>query len=712
MTRLRPLVLALALLAATPAFAADDEVTLNFVNADLESTIKAVGLISGKNFVLDPRVKGTVNIVSTQPVKKSQVFPILLSALRQQGFAVVESGGTVKVVPEADAKQNYSVTTKPGSRVSGDRIITQVYPLKYESATQLVPILRPLITPNNAISAYPAGNTLVITDYADNIQRLNRIVDSIDVPPSSDVFPIRLQYASAVDVAQTVGRLMPEVNVSGVNAGAPAPEGVRRSAVVPDVRSNSLLIRSETAVHAQQIRRLVETLDQPGASGGNINVVYLKNAEATKLAATLKGILTGQDSGVAQSAGLSPNTPNTSAGGASGNAQAATTSTNASSAPTSTGASVQIGGTTVLIQADPMTNSLIITAPDNIYNNLRSVIDKLDVRRAQVYVEAMIAEVNVGKVGEFGIQWILAGGTDIVGVGLSALAPTSAANNLANIANSILSGSPSVPSGFNVGVLNANPLKGETPSLGVLASALQRTGNANILSTPNLITLDNEEAKIMVGQNIPIITGTQSSTGSNPNPFTTVDREDIGITLKVRPQVSEGGTITMNVYQEVSSIDESVNTSGSGIATKKRTIESKVLVDDGQVLVLGGLIEDKLANSQGKVPGLGDVPLFGNLFRYESRDWQKTNLMIFLRPYILRDGKASEALSNSRYQYLKAQQEGFQIPQHLFLPDLPAVQLPDKLPAAGTFPAKPPELHPAPAPQPPADAATPAPAQP
>ncbi|WP_284699760.1 type II secretion system secretin GspD [Chitinolyticbacter albus] len=708
MTRLRPLVLALALFAAMPTPAADDEVTLNFVNADLESTIKAVGLISGKNFVLDPRVKGTVNIVSTHPVKKSEVFPILLSALRQQGFAVVESGGAIKVVPEADAKQNYSATTRPGSTVAGDRIITQVYPLKFESATQLVPILRPLITPNNAISAYPAGNTLVITDYADNIRRLNRIIDSIDVPPSSDVFPIRLQHASAVDVAQTVGRLMPEVNVTGVNAGAPAAEGVRRSAVVPDVRSNSLLVRSETAVHAQQIRRLVETLDQPGASGGNINVVYLKNAEAVKLAATLKGILTGQDSGVASSSGLSPNTSPSSTGSSS----STTTTTSASSAPTATGASVQIGGTTVLIQADPMTNSLIITAPDNIYNNLRSVIDKLDMRRAQVYVEAMIAEVNVGKVGEFGIQWILAGGSDIVGVGLSALAPASAANNLANIANAILAGSPSVPSGFNVGVLNANPLKGETPSLGVLASALQRTGNANILSTPNLITLDNEEAKIMVGQNIPIITGTQSSTGSNPNPFTTVDREDIGITLKVKPQVSEGGTITMNVYQEVSSIDESVNTSGSGIATKKRTIESKVLVDDGQVLVLGGLIEDKLANSQGKVPGLGDVPLFGSLFRYESRDWQKTNLMIFLRPYILRDGKASETLSNSRYQYLKSQQEGFVIPQHLFLPDLPQVNLPENLPSAGTFPAKPPELHPAPALQPPADAANPAPAQP
>ncbi|GAA5785837.1 type II secretion system secretin GspD [Chitiniphilus shinanonensis] len=696
MIRLRPLVLALALFAAGPAPAADDEVTLNFVNADLESTIKAVGMITGRNFVLDPRVKGTVNIVSTQPVKKSQVYPILLSALRQQGFATVEAGGVVKVVPEADAKQNYSVTTKPGSKVAGDRIVTQVYPLKYESASQLVPILRPLITPNNAIAAYPAGNTLVITDYADNIQRLNRVIESIDQAPSLDVFPVTLKYASAVDVAQTLARLLPEVNVQGVNPPTPIPEGVRRSVVVADIRSNALLVRAETAVHAQQIRRLVETLDQPGAAGGNIHVIYLRNAEAVKLANTLKGILTGQDSGNASSGSGLSSTPTSSSGGGvttGGNtlnlsATGASTSTGGATAQ-SVATSVQLGGATVMIQADPMTNSLIITAPDNIYNNLRSVVDKLDVRRAQVYIEAMIAEVNVTKTGEFGIQWVLGGGSNIVGVGMSALAPATAANNLANIANSIIAGTPTVPSGFNIGVLNANPLKGETPTLGVLATALQRSGNANILSTPNLITLDNEEAKIMVGQNIPIITGTQSSTGSNPNPFTTVEREDIGITLKVKPQVSEGGSITLSVYQEVSNIDNTVQTDGAGIATSKRAIESRVLVDDGQILVLGGLIEDRLSNGQSRVPGLGDIPGLGQLFRYESRDWQKTNLMIFLRPYILRDGKASEALSNSRYQYLKTQQEGFQIPDHLLLPTLPKVHLPANLPAPGPFPVDP-----------------------
>jgi len=293
---LRPFLLA-CLLASQLTIAADDKVTLNFVNADIESTIKAIGLISGKNFVIDPRVKGTLNIVSSQAVSKEMVFPILLSALRQQGFTAVESSGVVKVLPEADAKQHYSSTGNRGMKLSGDSMVTQVYPLRYESAVQMVPILRPLISPNNTISAYPAGNTLVITDYADNIRRLNQIIERIDQPASSDIFSVSLKYASAVDVAQNLARLMPEIMVQGVNQSMPAAEGVKRSIVVPDLRSNSLMVRSENILHAQQIKKLAATMDSQGSSGGNIHVVYLKNAEAAKLANTLKGIMTGQDSG-------------------------------------------------------------------------------------------------------------------------------------------------------------------------------------------------------------------------------------------------------------------------------------------------------------------------------------------------------------------------------------------------------------------------------
>jgi general secretion pathway protein D len=671
---LRPFLLA-CLLASQLSIAADDKVTLNFVNADIESTIKAIGLISGKNFVIDPRVKGTLNIVSSQAVSKEMVFPILLSALRQQGFTAVESSGVVKVLPEADAKQHYSNTGNRSMKLAGDRMVTQVYPLKYESAVQMVPILRPLISPNNTIAAYPGGNTLVITDYADNIRRLNEIIERIDQPASSDIFSVTLKYASAIDVAQNLGRLMPEIMVQGVNQGMPLAEGVKRSVVVPDLRSNSLLVRSENILHAQQIKKLAATMDSQGAAGGNIHVVYLKNAEAAKLANTLKGIMTGQDSG--SSAAAPSSSMSTSPAGAM--------PASAPAAPTSAAANVQVGGVNVMIQADNMTNSLVITAPDNIYNNLRSVIDKLDVRRAQVYVEAMIAEVNVSKAGAFGVQWLLAGGNDNVSaVGAASL------NGLGSLIKGIVAKDASViPGGLSLGILNGNPVNGRMPTLGVLASALQDSGDGNVLSTPNLMTLDNEEAKIMVGQNIPIITGSQASSGANANPFVSIERKDVGIKLRVRPQVSEGGSITLTVYQEVSSIDKSVLTDGAGLATKTRSIDSKVLVDDGQIIVLGGLIEDRVTVKRSQVPLLGDIPYLGAFFRYEDRKSEKVNLMVFLRPVVLRDADATRNLSSDRYQYLRAEQNRFERPSSALLPEMPAVALPEVIDARKATPLTP-----------------------
>jgi general secretion pathway protein D len=664
---LRPFLLA-CLLASQLTIAADDKVTLNFVNADIESTIKAIGLISGKNFVIDPRVKGTLNIVSSQAVSKEVVFPILLSALRQQGFTAVESNGVVKVLPEADAKQHYSSTGNRGMKLSGDSMVTQVYPMKYESAVQMVPILRPLISPNNTIAAYPGGNTLVITDYADNIRRLNQIIERIDQPASSEIFTLTLKYASAADVAQNLARLMPEIMVQGVNQSVPAAEGVKRSIVVPDLRSNSLMVRSENMSHAQQIKKLAASMDSQGSAGGNIHVVYLKNAEAAKLANTLKGIMTGQDSGSTSAAPASSMSATPAASGMPASAPAA---------PTSAAANVQVGGVNVMIQADNMTNSLVITAPDNIYNNLRSVIDKLDVRRAQVYVEAMIAEVNVSKAGAFGVQWLLAGGNENVSaVGASSL------NGLGALLKGIATKDPSaIPGGLSLGVLNGNPVNGRTPTLGILASALQDSGDGNVLSTPNLMTLDNEEAKIMVGQNIPIITGSQASANANTNPFVSIERKDVGIKLRVRPQVSEGGSITMTVYQEVSSIDPSVITNGAGLATKTRSIDSKVLVDDGQIIVLGGLIEDRVTYNRSQVPLLGDIPFFGSLFRYEGRKAEKVNLMVFLRPVVLRDGDATRHLSSDRYQYLRSEQHQFERPSSMILPDMPVVGLPEVIDA-------------------------------
>ena len=674
---LRACALALSLsFSASSLWAAEEKVTLNFVNSDIESAVKAAGAITGKNFILDPRVKGTINIVSHQPVSRDLVYPILLSALRQQGIAAVENAGVVQILPEAVAKSQGGPVLDKKDRVSGAQIITQIYPLKFESASQLVGVLKPLVSPSNIITAYAAGNTLVVTDYAENIARINRVVDSIDQPASSDFFTVQIQHGSALDIAQTIARMMPEVYVQGVQASSNPPEGVKRTLVVPDVRSNQLLVRSEAEAHSQQIRSLVSTLDQPGASGSNIHVIYLRNAEAAKLAATLKGILTGQDSGTS-----SASSAMTSVSSASSSSTTPASNTSSSGTTGSSAASLTIAGATVLLQADSMTNSLIITAPDHIYNNLRGVVERLDVRRAQVYVEALIAEVNVSKAGEFGVQWVAAGGNSKIGGGiLSAIGTTS--TNLASLYSSYASDALSLASGTYLGIFNGDPTNG-TASLGALAVAIEQSGDGNVLSTPNLLMLDNEEAKITVGQNIPIVTGsyTTSSSGSS-NPFTTVERKDIGIKLKVRPQVSDGGTITLTVSQEVSGIDNSVSTNGAGIATKVRTVDTKVLVDSGQTIVLGGLIQDNVTISQSKTPLLGDIPWLGQLFRYESRSHEKVNLMIFLRPRILRDSAATAALSNERYQYLRAEQAAFNVPKNYMLPDLPKVELPTSAPTA------------------------------
>ncbi|WP_373974263.1 type II secretion system secretin GspD [Chitinibacter sp. SCUT-21] len=652
----------------------DEKVMLNFVNSDIETTVKAISLITGKNFILDPRVKGTINIVSTQPVSKELVYPILQSALRQAGFATVQSNGAIKIQPEADSKALSNKTLVRGENANGEQIITQIFNLNNEGANQMATMLRPLATPNSLISAYQSGtsNTIVITDYADNVRRLARIIDNIDQPKNSEIFTLKLEHASALDVAQNIARLMPEVSVQNGASAIPAPDGVRRSIVVPDPRGNRLMIRAINAAQTSQLRALVSQLDEAATNDSSINVIYLRNAEAAKLANTLKGLLTGQDD-----ASPAPQTNN--------NNSAANSSAFNNSSPqtTSTATTVQVAGATVRVQADTVTNSLIITAPQNVYNNLRAVIDKLDVRRSQIYVEAMIAEVNLSKLSEFGFQWIVAGGNDKIGAGGVSNISTGS-NTLGNIATAIINKTPAaVPLGLTMGLFNGDPRDG-TASLGVIASALQSSGNGNVLSTPNLLMLDNEEAKITVGQNIPIITGTQSATGNNPNPFTTVERKDIGIKLRVRPQVSEGGVITLNVYQEVSSIDNSVNTNGTGLATKVRTIETKVLVDDGQIVVLGGLIEDRLANSGNQIPGLGDIPVVGELFKYQNRSYQKVNLMIFLRPVLIKDAVSNFSLSNDRYQYLRNQQGEYKVGEHWFLQDLPKVQLPEQLPDAGS----------------------------
>jgi len=648
-----------------------DAVMLNFVNAEIEGVVKVVSEVTGKNFVIDPRVKGTINIVSAEPLPRALVYEVFLSSLRLQGFAAIEDRGIVRIVPEVDAKLYPSPTigARGMARVTGDRIQTQVFSLKYQSASQLVPILRPLIAPNNAITAYQNSNTLVITDYANNMQRLARIIDSIDQPSGSDPIVIPLQYASAVDVAATVNQLFAESL-----QGATTTEATQRFSVVADARSNSLLARSGDPSRLVQLRKFVAMLDSRTNAGGNIHVVYLKNAEAVKLAETLRAIYQGDAGATAMPAAATP----LGAPAPGGTGQMLATSTSPAAM------------TPGIIQADAATNSIIITAPDAIYNNLRAALDKLDVRRAQVYVEALIVELTADKAAEFGVQW-----QNLTGLGENDTEAFGGTNFGAGGRNIIgLSRDPtSAAPGLNVGVVNGRitiPGIGQILNLGLLVRALETDGNANILSTPTLLTLDNEEAEIVIGQNVPFITGQYALSGgaTTPTPFQTIERQDVGLKLRIKPQISEGGTVRLQIYQEVSSINDKANP--AGVITNKRAVASTVLVDDGQIVVIGGLIQDAVSDGVDQVPVLGSIPWIGGLFRSKTRSHSKTNLMIFLRPTLVRDSQRADVFTGERYDYIMREQIRARPAHSVVLPDMYAPILPPR-----TVPPAPPPQGPA-----------------
>jgi general secretion pathway protein D len=629
-----------------------EPVTLNFVGAEIESVARTMAAITGRNVVVDPRVKGTINLATERPVTPTAALNQFAAVLRLQGFSLVDTGGLYKIVPEADAKLQGNVVS--AGRVSAlpasNTVVTQIFRLNHESANNLVPVLRPLIGPNNTINVNPGNNSLVITDYADNLQRIGRIIAALDVAGATDVEVIPLQHAVAVDMAALVGRLTdPAVTGGGAQA-----DTSYKTTIVAEPRSNSLVLRAANPARAALVRALVTKLDQPSSENvsGNIHVVYLKNADATALAATLRAAMAGESSGSIGGASLgtasSPIRLTATPGGAAGAA------TSPGSSPVSASAQPSTGGQ---IQADPATNSLIITAPEPQYRQLRAVIDQLDSRRAQVYVESLIAEVNADRAAEFGIQWQGAIGNsgDRI-IGLLGTNFGSGGSNILELAQGNATPSP----GLNIGA--ARRTNG-VYVLGFLARFLQQNGEGNILSTPNLLTLDNEEAKIVIGQNVPFVTGQFTNTGASNgsvNPFQTIERKDVGLTLRVKPQISENGTIKMTIYQEVSSVQASSINSATGLITNKRTIESTVLVDDGAIVVLGGLLQDEYSGNQDKVPGLGDVPLVGNLFRSETRSRRKTNLMVFLRPVVMRDARETSNLALDRYDLMRSVQKDSQ----------------------------------------------------
>ena len=657
-----------------------EAITLNFVNANIDAVARTMATLTGRNVVVDPRVKGTITLTTERAVSPAVAYNQFLSILRLQGFTVVNAAGLDKIVPEADAKlQGGAVSTNVP--VSGGQIATTIFKLNFENANNLLPILRPLISPNNTINVNPGNNSLVITDYADNLSRLGRIIAALDVANATDVELIPVRYASVTDIAPLITRLL-----DNTTAGVAVAEASYKTTVIAEPRSNSLIVRAANGARLELVKSLLRSLDTPTLNGpngdaGNIYVVYLKNADATKLATVLRAAMTGTPSSSSTSA-ATPLIANVSAmnsaGASNGNNQ-----NSAATAPVTPSAGPSTGGQ---IQADPATNSLIITASEPQYRQLRAVIEKLDARRAQVYVESLIAEVNVDKAAEFGIQWQgpIGGRGDSL-IGLLGTNFGAQGKNIIQSAMGAASGTPLMPgTGVNLGVAARS---NGVYFLGFLANFLQTSGAGNILSTPNLLTLDNEEAKIVIGQNVPFVTGQFTNTGSggsngSVNPFQTIERKDVGLTLRVKPQISENGTVKMAIFQEVSSVQPGSVNSATGLITNKRSIESNVLVEDGAIIVIGGLLSDEYAGNQEKVPGLGDVPVFGNLFKSESRSRKKTNLMVFLRPVVVRDGAATNTLSMDRYDLMRTHQQQTQplnsalvpVNESPVLPALPGMQ--------------------------------------
>jgi general secretion pathway protein D len=515
-----------ALAAAFGVRAAEEPVMLNFVNADIEAVASAIGQMSKRNFLLDPRVKGSVNIVSSRPVPPSAAYDIFLSALRLQGYTAVESGGVVKILPEADAKMHLRSVTPP-SAAEGDRLLTRVYTLKYESASQMLPVLRPIISPNNTIAVYAANNSLVITDYADNLRRIDRIIEAIDRPGGGEPVFLPLRNASAADMAATENRLY------AADAAAQA-DARGRVSVAADSRTNSLIVRADNPARLARIQEMVQSLDKPTTVGGNLHVVYLKNAEAVRVAQTLRAVLSGESS---PQLSLAATAPLTTAPGTIGQQPVAGGPGPSPSPLSGLGA---VGGGGGIVQADPASNALIISAPDAIFASLRAVIDKLDVRRAQVHVEALIVEMTADKAAEFGIQWLALKdfNTDATtGFGGTNFGQRGAGPNSTNIIDGAINPG-NLGRGLNLGVVRGQvtiPGIGTITNLAFLARALENDVKANILSTPNLLTLDNEEAKITIGQNVPFITGQYAQTGTTATvtPFQTVERRDVGLTLRI-----------------------------------------------------------------------------------------------------------------------------------------------------------------------------------
>ncbi len=645
--------LALLLSLASPSSLAAG-VTLNLTDADIQAVITTVSEITGRNFIVDPRVKGKVTIVSSRPLDKTGVYQVFLSVLEVHGFAAVPAGDVVKIVPDANAKQSAIPTTSDSRPGGGDETVTRVIDVKHVQAAQLVPILRPLVAQQGHMAAYPQSNVVIISDRAANVQRIAEIIRRIDEPSQGEIEVVQLRHASASEVVRVLSTLTQQEK--GKEGAGPSSTAIT---LVADERTNTVLLGGDKADRLR-LRAIISHLDTPlENTGGNTTVIYLRYAQAKDLVNVLTGVSKGQETAAGHR----------SSGGNSGGGAVV--------APVPAAGGSGSSGTfkDVSIQADEATNSLIITAPPDQLRTLQSVIRQLDIRRAQVLVEAIIAEVSATRASDLGVQWVADGSQTNAPVGIIDFPRSGGAGIASAVAGAATGGTAggtavlsALGSGLNLGV---GDFSGRF-RFGALIRALSSDGSSNILSTPNLLTLDNQEAEIVVGQNVPFVTGSYSNsltgttststttTGTNSlvgNPFQTIQRQDVGLTLKVKPQINEGDAVKLEIQQEVSSLiaaPEGIHT--SDVVTSKRSIKTVVLAEDGQVVVMGGLMDNQVRESRQKVPLLGDLPVVGNLFRASTTNVDKRNLMVFLHPIILRDGATGVQLSGSKYNYMRDRQ--------------------------------------------------------
>ena len=650
-------------------------ITPNYKDADLGQIIQAVGEVTGKNFIIDPRVNAKVTMVSSTPMSPAAFYEAFLAVLQVYGYVAVPSGKVIKIVPNTDLRQLPANDLPNSVSSTSDEIVTQIVTLKNVSAAQLVPMLRPLIPTYGHLAAYPGGNMLIISDRASNVSRVVRIIQRMDESGDEPIEVIPLHNAGSADVVKILNSLNQSV---GADAGGALVK------VIADERTNSILLTGERSARLR-LKALILNMDTPVASGGDIQVRYLRYADAEKIADKLKGQATAS----AKAQGGPPAATQAATGGGGANVDASVT-----------------------IWADVATNALIITAPPKIMKSLMGVIDKLDIRRAQVQVEAIIVEVDVNKSSNLGVQWLLFGqGNSTVPAGIINLPGTG--TSIVDLATAVLgvtqgtttTGVTGVPGVTGVGtstISSSTVGTGATVAVGrvvnngvsfaALIQALRSDGSSNIISTPSLITMNNEEAEVKVTQEIPLITGSFSNTtqavGGTTSPFQTIQREEVGTILKVTPHINEGNSVQLKIEQEDSSPGAKL-TDSADISTNKRSIKTTVLIEDGGIIVLGGLMSDTVTESEDRVPGLGAIPIIGNLFKSRSGSRQKKNLVVFIRPRIMRDAEATESTSEAKYNEIRRSQQGITGGHITLLPGEKQPVIPS-IPAGIALPSAPP----------------------